>query len=156
MNELMEKVLSLSREEAIEAVLVLKEKLAIDESRGAELIETWTASPYQHIADIEDLARVTLLAYAADEKNALVVVEIVNGVGRKNFVFGGAEIVAVGAIALAALHIVLSDGKTAQKRTVKVTRDGDKETVEITDDVKYGISGVVSRLIEIVSGRVSS
>lgn len=153
MNALAGKILALSREQAIEAVLVLQDELSIDESAGDALIETWKPSPYEHINDVEDLARVTLLAYAADDATAGVVGDIVDAVGQKNFVFGGSEIIAVGAIALAALQIVLSKGKTSSKRTVKRSTNGDKETIEITEDVKYGISGVVARLIDIVSSK---
>lgn len=151
MNPLTEQILSLSREQLIEAALALQDHLGIDETAPAtEAIAQWRGAPLSHIDDIENLIRAFLLVAANDPATAPTVEEIVSALGRKAFIFGGAEILAAAAIAVVGMQVYLSKGRTSENVKVEITREGEKETMTINREVKYGLSGVVATVIETV------
>jgi hypothetical protein len=151
--DLAAQILNLSRERLLEAALALQDQLGIDEAAAAtDLIAPWRDAPLSHIAEIEDVVRLFLLCAAADPATAPMVEEIVGSVGRKAFIFGGLEMVAAAAVALAGLQLILSKGKTAESVSIEITEDGGKKSVKINKEVKYGLAAGTPTLIQKLLG----
>jgi len=74
--------------------------------------------PYQHLEEIEQMARLLLMEAATTGGYQGYVRSAVEGAGKKQVILGGMEIVALAAISLGALHVILSKGKTSE-RTMK-------------------------------------
>src|SRR3954462_8952808 len=117
MSSLTDDINGLSREAALEAVGYLGKSLGVSsdlDPKENELLAPLTQQPYANIADIEQLARLTLLAAASDPTWEASVRKAVEGAGKKQFILGGTEIVAMSAIALYALQVIVSKGKTSE------------------------------------------
>jgi predicted dinucleotide-utilizing enzyme len=141
---LVERIVNLSREDAMEAALALQSKFgtaAADTDYVAEVRE----SPNAHLAEVDDLARLVLLVGASDPELRESVEEAVEAVGRRAFIFGGAEIVALAAIGAFVFTSVQSKGKATEKKKTTVKPDGtvitDEETVWVAG------SGVIQKLL---------
>lgn len=112
MPNLVDKINALSREGVFEAVRMLGyDTFEIEPDQATEeaaALAPLSTEPYQNIEDLEQLARLTLIVaaltpeYEADVQNAL------DGIGQKQIVLGGLEIVALSIVALGALHVLIS------------------------------------------------
>jgi hypothetical protein len=162
-TDLISRIRLLSREEAMEAGLALGEDLieSADQSApltaaSASFVASVEASPLEHIEDVEELARVMLVAAAADPEFGPVVGEILDAVGRKAFLLGGSEIVALAAVAVSALHVVISKGRRAVSKTttLRFGPDGGVTEFVIEDKVEFGISS--SGVADIVESAADS
>ena len=142
-KELVARIQALSREEAMEAALALGQEL--EGEAGADtngFVEAVEAAPLRHIEQTEELARVTLVVAAADPGLAVTVSEILDNVGAKAFILGGAEIIALAALGVAALRVVLSRGRESESRTttLKYDEQGNVTEVVIEEQTSYGVS----------------
>jgi hypothetical protein len=150
MSDLVEKIQTLSREEALEAAGYVCDALGIDlDKTGAErtALESLTAQPFQSIQEIEQLARLVLMTAALTPEHEDAVRKAIEGSGQKQFILGGAEIVMLGALALGTLHIMVSKGKEREEETISIKKVGDETTTTICKTVQYGITGKLAGIL---------
>jgi hypothetical protein len=142
MNTLVERIEKLNREEAIEAAQFLSRSLTGGQGAGAaenSAVAPIKAQPFKYLEEVEQLARVILLAAAANPEYEKEVEKALAGSGHKQIVLGGMEIIALAGIGLAALHVVITRGKSKEQvDTEIVNADGTK--VKISKTTSYGIS----------------
>jgi len=143
------RISDLSREEAFEAVLALDDLLPADaplDEPARELLAQVEGSPYGLLADVDDLARIMLSAAALTPEWRPAVEEVLDSVGHKAFVFGGTEIIAVGALVITGLSLVLSKGKAKERVKLELDEDG---KLRYESEVVYASgSGLVRALAE--------
>jgi hypothetical protein len=156
--ELITRIQALTREEAMEAALALAEELdGGDEPQGEALrfVQAVKTAPLQHIEETEELARIILVAAAADGDLAPTVREILDAIGAKAFILGGLEIVALAALAVGALHVIISKGRKRQKKeiTLKFGPNGEVTEMVIHEEVDYGISANLGGIVAAAAGR---
>jgi hypothetical protein len=151
MNNLEAKIAELSREEALEAARYLSQSLGATTDKAEtekKALQSLTAQPYANVADIEQLARLLLLSAAATPEYEGAVQKAIKGAGEKQFILGGAEIVALASLALYALHLVITKGKTLDEQVVRITEEKGESRIEIRKTVRYGISARVSDILK--------
>lgn len=153
MNDaVMNEIRGLSREQALEAAGFLAGEFGLTSATNQQstaVLADWADRPYGHVDEAEELARLLLSAAAAMPDHQAAVRKAIEGVGRKQVVLAGAEIVALAALALGALQIIASGGKTSEEisETIETSEDGKQRTIRI-HNTKWGISsslGVVLR-----------
>jgi hypothetical protein len=132
--ELVEQIMALPRETAIEAARFISAEIAADASiEATEKAGAWaSAKPFSHVDDVETLARVLLIAQAlgGDAAAARAGVAIA-GTRRQNVVLGGMEIIALAGLGVIALQISLLRGKVSDT-TMELTQDkGGKPILKI-------------------------
>lgn len=150
MATLVEQIEALSREQVFEAVGFLGQSLGVQvdaQDANAAALAQLTDKPYQHLGELEQLTRITLVAAALTPEWQSQVQAAVNGVGKKQFVLGGLEIVALSIVALGALHVLVTSGKTSEDTTLVIREVDGKTEVEIKQKVKYGISNVIAEAL---------
>lgn len=150
-DALVKTIKELPRDQAMEAARFLAEAMAVTvDKRGATAVEPLTTEPYESLEEIDQLARLLMLASAADPELEDEVRSAIEGAGRKQFIFGGAEIVALAALAVSALHVVMTKGKKGETEKIKVEEKSDGTTVTTIDrKVTYGIT---ARLGQVLTG----
>lgn len=142
MNDLIREIQELSREGALEALgFVNREVAPGGEAHDAErrALEPIVAQPYQNIEEIEQLAKLVLISAALVPEYEETVRNAVSGVGRKQYILGGAEVVALAVVGLYALKVVLAKGQVSRHETIKIEEKDGKTTTHITRDIKYGV-----------------
>jgi hypothetical protein len=135
-QELIARIEGLNREEVLEAALALRDTLGLGDldddapEAAAGFVEELREQPYAALDDVEDLARAALVVAALEPDRREDVEQIVARVGEKNFIFGGAEIIAIG-IAAALVIERLRGGKkeTHDETVVTESPDGGKQIV---------------------------
>lgn len=150
MRDLIQLIDQLSREEALEAANFLGDVITLEVGTGdveAGALKPLTDQPYQSIEAIEQLARLLLITAATIPEYEDDVRKAIEGAGRKQFILSGTEIVALSIVALGALHVLISKGKTGVKRGIKISGEGDRATVEIQEEVHYGISSQLATIL---------
>lgn len=153
MTELMREILEASRERVVEAVCALDAMFgrANDDTLAADnVVRSWQAHPGRHIEEIEQLARLHLLALADDPESAEQVDLVLRASGKKAFVFGGAELGIVLVVALYGIQLALTRGKSREKTMLEL--DKDNKVVKITREVEYGVLPDVGKLIRRLKG----
>jgi hypothetical protein len=84
---------------------------------------------------------------------ACLVEESIDGVGRKQLVLGGLELLIIGGAIITTLHVLISKGKTSEKEHIEVERrPGGVEVVRIERNVEYGISGFLGDIVKGATG----
>jgi hypothetical protein len=155
MSELIKDIENLSQEEALEAAGFVSEAISADSDRArpeTALLKPITDKPYQNIAEIEQLARLLLITAALTPKYEVTVRKAVEGAGQRQFILGGAEIAGLGALALYALHILVTKGKESQEELIEVVTVGDQTTTTIRKTTKYGVSARLGSMLKSVLG----
>ena len=150
-DELMQRLLNLNRGEVLEAALALGDRLEVEEASGEqadEFVVEVEADPYEALEDVEQLARAALIAAALDPRRNEALREVVDRVGQKAFIFGGAEIVVVGVIAIGILQTALAKGRTSEEETIEYSLD-DRGNPRILHKRKrvFGLSPRLGRLL---------
>jgi hypothetical protein len=155
-QDLIAKIDSLNREEILEAMLALRDVLELagkdapDAAR--EFSEEVQKEPYAALDDVEDIARAALVLAALDPDLLDEIEQIVAGVGEKNFIFGGAEIIAIGvAAALVIERIKGGKEKTETETVITESADGSKQIVHRERTVyrpNEKMGEIVSKLFE--------
>jgi hypothetical protein len=158
-HDLILRIQALTREEVMEAALAFGDALDTGEELEGEagrFVEAVEQAPLKHIEETEELARVLLLVAAGDEELAPTVRRILDGVGGKAFILGGLEIVALASLAVAALHIVISKGRTREKTTTTFKYGPDGKIIEgvVTKEQTFGISPNIGGIVTAVAGSV--
>lgn len=150
-DDLLEKVSGLTREEVLEAALAVGEQLGTKEVSGEEsegFLAEAEGQPYAVLEEVEQLARTALIAAALDPASREAVQEVVDRVGQKAFIFGGAEIVAAGIVALALLQAIQSKGRTSEEETLEVGHDDrGRPYVKHRRKITYGVSPRLGQLL---------
>lgn len=140
MSKLVERINALSRENVFEAIRLLGfDTFEVDADKSTDEINAlspFTEKPLENIEVLEELARLTLTVAAYSPQYEADVESTLDALGQKHIILGGLEIVALSIIALGALHVVVSGGKTSQKDVIIIT---DKQ-VKIVKETTYGIS----------------
>lgn len=155
--ELISRIQALTREEAMEAALSLAQELETGEEPQGEarrFVQAVKTAPLQHIEQTEELARIILMAAAADEDLAPTVREILDAIGSKAFILGGLEIVALASLAVAALHILISKGRTRENKevTLQFDQNGNVTKMVIHGTTDYGISADLKGIMAEAAG----
>lgn len=155
--DLITRIQALTREEAMEAALTLAKELDTGEEPHGEasrFVQAVKTAPLQHIEETEELARIILVAAAADEDLAPTVRETLDAIGTKAFIFGGLEIVALAALAVAALHVVISKGRSREKTELKLefNEEGKVTKMVVRKDVGYDISADLGGIVAGAAG----
>jgi hypothetical protein len=151
MNDLANQIRNLSREEALEAAQHLGLRISGSRQPGErekELLQEITNHPNANIEEIEQLCRLLLFTAAMTDGYEDAVKAAIAGAGRKQFILGGAEIVALAAIGLVALHIVVTRGKSAEDEVMNVTEENGKTVVSIQRKTTYGISDSLGKILK--------
>jgi hypothetical protein len=140
-NELIDRIHSLTRDQALEAARFVAKSLAGDEPADANIPELKAISeePYRHLPDVEVLARLVLLSTAVTPEGAAQVEQAIAGAQRKQFILGGAEIVMLAALAVVALKIVVTKGKGKTTRRIKIRMVDGEPVVEI-EEIQESVS----------------
>jgi hypothetical protein len=113
-DELLNRVMALPRESAIEAARFVAAEVTGDvPDQQVEQAGAWVSKqPFAHVGDVEALARILLCAQAlSGAEEAARVERAIAGSGRQNLVLGGLEIVALAGLGVIALQVVLTGGK---------------------------------------------
>jgi hypothetical protein len=149
-EDLIQRILGADRETVYEAAQLYAATLE-PEFDGELPDHPLLREPADHPGDVEDLARVLLLV--AVESDPAEVALALDGAGRRQVVLGGAELVALAALGVGALHVLVSRGRTREVRTRQVREgaDGEREVVE-TIETTYGISGQLGSLLRGILG----
>jgi hypothetical protein len=153
-DDLLERLQGLSREEVLEAARAVAEQLKVGDASGEEA-ESFLAEveeePFAALEDVEQLARAALIAAALSPDGANVVREAVGATGQKAIVFGGAEIIAVGAVAVALLQTFQAKGRTSEEETLEVGHDeAGRPYLKHSRKTTYGLSARLGRLLSSV------
>jgi hypothetical protein len=157
--ELIDAIGKLERDQALEAARFLCQALVGDEvaDESAPELEAIVERPFFYLPEVETLARLVLLSAAASPEGADEVRKAIDGVGRKQFILGGGEIVALAAIAVVALNISLRGGRGRVVTQMKVTEVRGKPCVEIKQiDEPISISTEVAGILRSVLHRGKS
>ena len=150
-DELTQRVLELTRAEVLESLLALGDQLGVEDASDTATIDFVAEieqQPFAAVEDVEQLARAALIVAALDSQSANQVREIVERAGQKAFIFGGAEIVVAGALAIGLIQVVLSKGKTSEEETTEISVD-EQGVRHITHRRKtiYGLNARVGALL---------
>jgi hypothetical protein len=149
--ELIQQVQQLSRVQALEAAGFVADAITEESQPGISVeskLQSITDQPYQHIDEIEQIARLLLMQAATTEEYQGYVQSAVEGAGKKQIVLGGMEIVALAVISLGALHVVLSKGKTSAVTETEIYEENGKKVAKIKEEVKYGISDTLASILK--------
>jgi hypothetical protein len=151
------KIESLTREQALEAASLLNHLIVEDNasSFSSENLNKLLENPYQNVAKIEELCKVILICayYTPEYKEDTEL--ILDSVGKKNFILGGTEIVAISTIAVAALHIILTRGKKSHEETMVVDTENGKVQSKTVKTEYYSFSDQIGSVIKDVFGMMT-
>ncbi len=145
-ESLLETIRTLDEPTALEAAQLLAAALEAKPAYDTE--SPIFAAPLEHRPEIAEMCRLLLMVAATGTESRALTEEAIQGAGRKQLVLGGAEIVALASLAIGALQVYLSGGRTAEEEIMTVERQADgSELTTIRRSVKYGVSGHVGQLL---------
>lgn len=148
MSELPDRIRSLDRIAAYEAAQFVAVELGARPD-GKVPASPLVDDPLAHQDDVEDLAKVLLLTTA--EIEPAMVERALDGVGQRQIIFGGLELVAVAILAIGALHIIVSKGKSEESTTTRIEKDTDgKEVVTTSTETRYAISDALGDMLRAI------
>jgi hypothetical protein len=124
MDPLFDRISALTREEAMEAAVALQDSFGNTTDGDTEYVADVKPSPNAHLSEVEDLARMVLLTGAVDPSLRPSVEGAVDAVGRRAFIFGGAEIVALATPGVFLFTSLQSGGKASEKEQNEIKPDG--------------------------------
>jgi hypothetical protein len=144
-DPIIEQITSLSREDAMEAALALRDTFDAEEGNSdAPYVAAVAESPHGHVVEVDALARLVLLAGAADPALRSDVEEALAKVGQTAFILGGAEIVALAALGAYVFTSVQSGGIASRTTQVEVKKDG---SVKYKDETIYNSGSPVMKAL---------
>jgi hypothetical protein len=140
------RIKALPSDEAMEAALTLQDAfgLEVDAEDSDAYVAEVAETPDAYVSEVEDLARLVLLAGAVDPELRPTVEEALDAVGQRNFILGGADIVALAALGAFVFTSVQSGGKASEEEKLKINKDGSLEYHKKT--VYVAGSGVMKKL----------
>jgi hypothetical protein len=151
MNDLIQRIQELSREEALEAAGFVGKELTSASSPSEtekDLLKPLTIQPYQNIEELEQLARLMLITGASMPEFQETIRKAVEGAGQKQFILGGAEIVVLSVLALGALHVIVSKGRESEEEVIKIEEKDGKTSITIRKKVRYGIGTKLGSILK--------
>ncbi|WP_409473507.1 hypothetical protein [Streptomyces sp. HC307] len=151
MNDLHTRIKELDRATAYEASRLLAAELGADPV-VKPIDHEVLADPMTHQDDLEDLAKVLLLATADLDPDA--VNRAIDGAGHVQLVLGGFELIGLAILIVGGIQVVMSRGKiTEHVETVVIERDssGQEQMTTTNRTTRYGISGRVAGLLELLT-----
>jgi hypothetical protein len=153
-DDLTERIGVLTREEVLEAALAVGADVETEEPEPEEqrFLASVEAEPFAAIAEVEELARLSLLLAAGDPELRPIVEEAVDAVGKKAFIFGGAEILIAGTLTLGLLHMLMSRGRLSEEQT-EVTYDEHGRPIVRHRKVVYGVSSGITGVLKALAGK---
>jgi hypothetical protein len=159
-SQLLARIDAATREEVLEAARFFSRKLA---AGSPELAPTQALAadqfrqPFAHVEGLEKICRALLAAGARDPALASEVTRALDGAGRKQFILGGAEIVALAVVAVIALKVVITGGKgqTETKTRVVMHPDGRVDLSVEESERAITITGDLAALFGITPAKQS-
>lgn len=153
MNDLHAHIQRLDRPTAYEAAQLLAAELGADPD-DKPIDHEVLADPMTHQDDLEELAKVLLLAAADLDEDA--VASAIDGAGHKQFVLAGTELIGLSIIIVSGIQVIMARGKTSEHvETVVVERDssGQEQMTTTRRTTHYGISSRVAGVLrELLTG----
>src|SRR5438067_11639255 len=150
MSDLTNSIEGLSREETLEAAhnlaLEITQKASSAE-REEELPKPFIDKPDENIQEIEQLARLILLAAAGDAKNAETVRSAIREACRKQVILDGTETVVLATLGLFALSLLITREGSPERGRIKIEDDTGRATFVIENQVSYGISPSLGKVL---------
>lgn len=151
MNELQQRIEKLTREEVFEAAQFIAQEISegrLPEEREDEVLKEITEKPFENIDEFENMARI-LLSVAAETPDLQDKVEqAIAGIGKKQLILGGAEIIMLAGLFLVGLHIVISRGVSSVSEKTEYEEKNGKSYVRINKKTTYGISSVLGNIFK--------
>lgn len=141
--QLLARIDAANREEVLEAARFFSRKLAAGSPELAPtqaLAADLARQPFAHVEGLEKICRALLAAGAYDPALASEVTRALDGAGRKQFILGGAEIVALAVVAVIALKVVITGGKGQSQQYTHMTMHPDGRIDLIIDKSSKAIS----------------
>lgn len=125
----------LGREQLIEAAGFVCRSLVGDEvvDETAPALQAIAEQPYRHLPDVESMSRLILISVASTPEGEKEVRDAIAGVGRRQFVLGGTEIVALAALGVVALKIIVTRGRGKINRTITYFDDHGKAYAKVEE-----------------------
>lgn len=120
-----------------------------DETAAHRAVDAIFKDPYKHMRDVEELARLVLISAAEFPEFQPEVRKAIDGVGQKQAVLGGAEIVALSVVGVLALQVILTKGKSAEESEEIIETDPatGKKVVIVKKKVKYGVGQAIASVL---------
>ena len=151
MNELQQRIEKLTQEDVFEAAQFFAQEISEGKLSGQcedEVLKEITKKPFENIDEFEDMAKI-LLSVAAETPNLQNEVEqAIAGVGKKQFILGGTEIIMLSGLILVGLHILISRGVSSVSESIEYEEKDGKIFVRINKKTTYGISSVLGNIFK--------
>jgi hypothetical protein len=156
MNGLVEEIGRLSRAEALEALGYLADALQVSDEPDlprADLLGDWEEHPYEHLSEMEELARILLQCAALTPEIEGAARTAVAGVGRKQLVLGGLELVALAILALGVAQVLVSKGREREE-VLEIEEEENGRKRRLTwRGTSFGISKELANVLRAAGGR---
>lgn len=144
MTDLVQRIQTVDETTAIEAAQLLASALGV--SRDAE-----TQVELDNRTDVADLGRILLAVAANDPETTPLVEEALAGAGHKQLVLGGAELVILAGLAVSALHMCITKGKTKEVETLTIEKNPDgTDKMTVHKETTFGVSARLGNLIKTI------
>ena len=156
MSDLTNLIEKLSREEALEAAHNLALQItqnASSSAREEELSKPFIDKPDENIQEIEQLARLILLTAVGDAKNAETVRSAIREACRKQVILDGTETVVLATLGLFTLNLLITREGSPERGRIKIKDDTGRATFVIENQVSYGISSSLAKVLRSYFGR---
>jgi hypothetical protein len=163
-DSLIATIVGLTREQTLEAAIAFGDSFESDQEDAGALPAAVTdfateleTNPHGTVDDAEEIARAALIVAALEPANHDQLAEVLERVGGKLFIFGGAEIIAAGLIATKIIHIVATRGRKSTEETTEILadQDGSSRIVHKTKTVfepSEKVGGVIASLLKGAGG----
>jgi len=142
MEDTLQKIQHLSRSHALEAAKYVASIIADEAILPTSEIADILGDLSEHTDEVEDLSRVILINAALQPQYTEIVETAIDNTGKKKLILGGAEIVALAAIVLAALKILVNPKSSEEFEY------SDKEGKKVKHKVNYNNdTGFVTKVL---------
>lgn len=120
--EIIQKIKSLKREEAFEALSLLNHQLTdgLSNEVKSSNLSALLNNPYENVEKVEELCKIILICAYLNEEHKDIVTTILESIGQRNFILGGQEIIAIAVLGLLALKLICTGGKKSFKEEIIV------------------------------------
>jgi hypothetical protein len=142
-----EDIAKLDDASAIEAAQLLSVEFDIDTNDSR--LSGEAAAHGLSESDVADLGRLVLLVASRSSGMIEETADALAGAGRKQFIIDGDTLTNLIWAFPVVLQILLARGRKSERKVLKLQRKPDgTEVVEIEQDIQFGISGPLSRLLK--------
>ncbi len=128
MENILTVINNLSREQAIEAASIVANNIPATPTVTEQEYRNEFGDPSTHVDNIEELSRIILINAADNPEYSELVEAAISDTGKRQFVLGGSELIALGIIAVAVIRILRNP---PTKKRIKIKkRNGDLVEIE--------------------------